>query len=99
MERGAERRDESLEQGQSCDCVIAVEPVEGGWCVTCGGCGESLMFLSGGRAEFQARVLARCLAGLCKDARVEIHDRQNVLAGAVRYVSERIDLAAEGRPR
>jgi hypothetical protein len=64
---------------------ILVEPVEGGWCVQFrDGC-ESLMFLSGGRAEDHARILAGCLAGCGQDVLVEFHDRHNALAGVVRF--------------
>jgi hypothetical protein len=65
--------------------IISVEPVDGGWRLSCEGLAESLMFLSGGRAEAHARVLADRLAALGHDAVVQIHDRDNNLAGAVRY--------------
>ena len=43
------------------------------------------MFLSGGCAERQARALAVRFAGLGYDARVEIRDRGDALAGSFRY--------------
>jgi hypothetical protein len=69
------------------DHLIIVEPVDGGWRV---GCDEiqPLMFLSGGRAEAQARVIARCLTRLGDDARVVVHDRDSGLIGAHRYFAE-----------
>jgi hypothetical protein len=69
------------------DHLIIVEPVGGGWQV---GCDEMqpLMFLSGGRAEAQARIIARCLTRLGDDARVVVHDRASGLIGAHRYFAE-----------
>jgi hypothetical protein len=52
--------------------------------VKAGAC-EALMFLSGGCAERQARALAMRFAGLGYDARVEIRDRGDALAGSLRY--------------
>jgi hypothetical protein len=69
--------------------VISVDPVDGGWRVNGELCGEALMFLSGGRAEAQARALARRLASIGFDTLVEIHDRANTLAGVVRYPADR----------
>jgi hypothetical protein len=63
---------------------ISVAPVQGGWRVTAGAC-EPLMFLSGGCAERQARALAQRLARLGYEARVEIHDRGDLLAGSFSY--------------
>ena len=75
-------------QAYATPTLILVEPVAGGWCVSCRGSCEVLMFLSGGHAEAQARSLARCLALIGQDALVEIYDRQNDLAGLARYVAE-----------
>jgi hypothetical protein len=66
--------------------TILVEPVGGGWCVS-SSLEETLMFLSGGLAELQARRLARCLASLGQDTVVEIHDRTDRVVGAVLYAS------------
>ena len=68
--------------------VIFVDPVEGGWCVKAD-CGEGLMFLSGARAEDQARALAQRLARAGYETMVEIRDRANTLAGVLRYSAER----------
>ena len=38
---------------------IAVAPVDGGWSIACDGGLEPMMFLSGARAEAQARALAQ----------------------------------------
>jgi hypothetical protein len=76
--------------------LILVEPVAGGWCVSCRGAFESLVFLSGGRAETQARALARSLAVLGQGAVVEIHDRENGLAGAARYPARGTEPFVEG---
>ncbi len=83
MDAAAPPKPDEIEAGTR----ISVAPVGGGWCVSCDECGVDLMFLSGGRAESQARTLARCLAGLGQDALVEVHDRRNALAGVTRYVA------------
>lgn len=66
------------------ETTVFVEPVAGGWCVS-SAYDETLMFLSGGQAESQARKLARCLAGIGQDTVVEIHDRNDVVVGTVLY--------------
>lgn len=63
---------------------IVVMPVDGGWCMSCT-CEEPLMFLSGGRAEAEARRLARCLADLGLSCDVEIHDRCDHVVGRTLY--------------
>lgn len=66
--------------------TILVEPAGCGWRVT-SGWEEDLMFLSGGLAELQARRLARCLASIGQDTVVEIHDRHDLVVGAVLYAA------------
>ena len=70
--------------GPHAERAIVVAPVQGGWRVTAGAC-EALMFLSGGCAERQARILATRFADLGYDARIEIHDRNDAVAGDLRY--------------
>lgn len=70
------------------ETMVLVEPLAGGWCVS-SAYDETLMFLSGGQAESQARKLARCFAGIGQDTVVEIHDRNDVVVGAVLYPSGR----------
>jgi hypothetical protein len=65
--------------------AISVGPVPGGWRLEASVCGQGLMFLSGACAERQARALARRLAGLGYDMRVEVRDRRNAVAGQFRY--------------
>jgi hypothetical protein len=69
------------------DAVIFVDPVERGWCVT-GPLAERRVFLTGGRAEHQARKLGRRLAALGQTAIIEIHDRAGAMAGSVLYLAE-----------
>ena len=80
------RRDGGL-RFPACDAVISVDPVDGGWCVS-SPLEESLMFLTGGHAEGQARTLGQCLASVGRTAIVEIHDRQGAVAGSVLYLAE-----------
>ena len=70
------------------DNVISVTPVSGGWAVTSSLSDQPLMFLSGAQAETKARSLARVIAGAGGDAQVIVHDRRNVMIGAVRYFAE-----------
>jgi hypothetical protein len=74
------------------DHMILVAPVEGGWSVRCDEGLQPLMFLSGARAEEQARVLARCIARGGDDAHVVVQDRRSALVGSTRY------FGSEGRP-
>jgi hypothetical protein len=69
------------------DAIISVIPVDGGWSVLCSVVGQPLMFLSGSRAEQEARSLGKCLATLGHDAQVQVHDRRKTLIGTVRYFS------------
>jgi hypothetical protein len=64
---------------------ITVGPVEGGWSVVWDSMGEPMMFLSGGRAEAQARALARRLSEAGEDVEVAVRDRGRVLVGLARY--------------
>jgi hypothetical protein len=65
--------------------TILVMPVSGGWSVYCSFTDNVLMFTSGARAELAARTLGACLAGLCHDTRVAIHDRFGMLIGTAHY--------------
>lgn len=83
--------------------AISVGPVQGGWRLEAAVCGQALMFLSGACAERQARALARRLAGLGYDMRVEVRDRRNAVAGRFRYPArpvgaERVDTAFDAEP-
>jgi hypothetical protein len=69
------------------DAVISVDPVERGWCVS-GPLEQRRVFLTGGRAEHQARKLGRGLAALGQTAIIEIHDRAGAMAGSVLYLAE-----------
>ncbi|WP_374468646.1 hypothetical protein [Phenylobacterium sp.] len=64
---------------------ISVGPVDGGWAVLCEGETQPLMFLSGRRAEEQARNLALALTRGGMAAVVSVHDRSQALIGAARY--------------
>jgi hypothetical protein len=61
--------------------LVEVVHVNGAWCLKVHGFIEPTLYLSGGRAEHAARQLGRCLAALGCEARVHIHDKQNVLVG------------------
>jgi hypothetical protein len=61
--------------------LIEVSHVNGAWCLKAQGYLEPTLYLSGGPAEKAARRLARCLAELGCDARVHVHDKQNMLVG------------------
>jgi hypothetical protein len=64
---------------------VQVTPADGGWAVHCTALQEPLMFLSGRRAEDQARRLASCLAGLGRAVRMEIQDRSGRTIGVLTY--------------
>jgi alpha-glucuronidase len=64
---------------------ISVDPIEGGWTVRCEGEIQPLMFLSGRKAEEQARALAAALGRAGHEAFVYIHDRSDALVGTARY--------------
>jgi hypothetical protein len=68
-----------------CNQVIAVVPVEGGWSVECSMTGQPLFFLSGAKAEENARKLGACIAELGQDVRVMIHARDSALVGTRTY--------------
>jgi len=64
---------------------IAVAPVDGGWSVACDGGIEPIMFLSGARAESQARTLALRLSEAGGNVEVTVRDRSSTLVGSTRY--------------
>jgi hypothetical protein len=65
---------------------IAVAPVEGGgWSLVCDYGLEPMMFLSGARAEAQARALARRLSEAGGDVELTVRDRSRTLIGQTRY--------------
>ena len=64
--------------------LIEVSHVNGSWRVDVEGCAPNL-YLSGARAEKDARWLAQCLAHKGCEIRVHIHDKQNVLVGDHRF--------------
>ena len=65
--------------------VIVVVPVEGGWTVECSIICQPLFFLSGAKAEANARKLASCIAELGQEVRVMIHARDSTLVGTRRH--------------
>lgn len=67
--------------------LINVRPLLGGWCVQ-GENLEPLVFARGGHAERQARSLAKSFARLGRDARVNVYDTHNRLAGCISYYGE-----------
>jgi hypothetical protein len=69
--------------------LIAVAPVGGGWSVACDGGFEPMMFLSGARAEAQARALARRLAEAGVEVELAVRDQADALVGRTRYRAER----------
>lgn len=75
------------------DHHISVMPVEGGWRVLSPLDDTPLMFLSGAKAEAQAKALAEQLAAAGRDARVLVHDRTQALVGTWRYFA-----AEDGQP-
>jgi hypothetical protein len=64
---------------------IAVAPVDGGWAIACDGGLQPMMFLSGARAEAQARALARRLAQAGGEVELTVRDRSETLVGHTRY--------------
>jgi hypothetical protein len=66
--------------------TFSVIPVDGGWAVQ-QAMGETLMFLSGGRAEAKAKQLAQLSRKLGETARVLIHDRNGKLVGQKAYAA------------
>lgn len=67
------------------DCRILVLPAEGGWSVQAEFADAPQMFLSGARAEAEARALAGRVAAAGHDVQVVVHDRSRVLIGTIRY--------------
>lgn len=64
---------------------ISVAPVDGGWSVSCDAMREPMVFLSGARAEAQARALARRLSQAGEEVELTVHDRASVLVGSTCY--------------
>ena len=64
---------------------ISVGPVQGGWSVGCDAVREPMVFLSGARAEAQARALAHRLSEAGEEVELTVHDRAEVLVGRTRY--------------
>ena len=64
---------------------IAVSPVAGGWSLAVDGGLEPMMFLSGARAEAQARALAQRLSEAGGDVEVTVRDRSRALVGSTVY--------------
>jgi hypothetical protein len=64
---------------------IAVAPIEGGWSVACDAVREPMVFLSGARAEAQARALAVRLSDAGDDVELTVRDRAQVLVGTASY--------------
>lgn len=83
------------------EAAISVAPVQGGWRMEAPICGQPLMFRSGACAERQARGLARRLAQLGYEIRLEVRDRRDAIAGRFRYrprpVAEGLESALELR--
>lgn len=69
---------------------ISVSPVEGGWSVECVGRWRPMLFLSGARAEQQARAIARRLSDSGDDVQVTVRDRDRVLVGSTRYFAPKL---------
>lgn len=65
--------------------LIEVSPINDAWRLSASGCFEPTLFLSGGRAEQAARLLARRLARVGCETRVHIHDKRDLLVGDYRY--------------
>ena len=64
---------------------IAVAAVDGGWSLTCDGGLETLLFLSGARAEAQARALACRLSEAGDEVRLTVHDRSCTVVGQLLF--------------
>ncbi len=80
------------ERTEAAASIVSVAPVEGGWAVTSSLSDQPLMFLSGAQAEAKARSLAKLIAAHGGEARMVVHDRRNVLVGAVRYLGDEAEL-------
>jgi hypothetical protein len=77
--------------------TVEVAPIAGGWVVITTGPCVPLVFLSGGRAEQQARRLATCFASLGDDVRLAVRDLSNAIVGTFFYEASVGYDAAEGR--
>ena len=64
---------------------VLVVPFSNGWAVECDGVCERLTFLSGARAELQARKFAIALSRAGSDALVQVHDRMHEIVGTGLY--------------
>jgi len=64
---------------------ITVSAVEGGWSLTCDGELETILFLSGARAEAQARVLAFRLSEAGDEVRLTVHDRSRAVVAQLLF--------------
>lgn len=62
------------------ECFIEVSHLNGSWRLAVEGC-QPMLYLSGGRAEMDARRLAGRLAEGGCSSRVHVHDKQNLLIG------------------
>lgn len=67
------------------DLSVQVAPADGGWAVHCSALGQPLMFLSGRKAEQQARRLADCLASLGQRVSLVIRDRTGGAISVLNY--------------
>ncbi len=65
--------------------VIAVRPVQGGWCVVCELVGPSTMFLSAQKAEAYGRRLAVLLGDRGYDIRLVVHDQRDAVVATAQY--------------
>lgn len=65
--------------------TICVVPLGEGWAVEQEDLAESLVFISGGRAEAAARKLARATSRAGMSAEIVIHDRNGQVVGRQRY--------------
>jgi hypothetical protein len=79
--------------------TVEVSPVSGGWVVLTSGHCAPLVFLSGGRAEQQARRLAVCFASLGDDVRLAVRDLSDAIVGTFFYEACDAYEASEGRWR
>lgn len=61
--------------------IYSVDPVQGGWAVSGSGSHQTLVFLSGAKAEATARKLGMAASYYGAEAEVRIHDRHGQLVG------------------
>jgi len=64
---------------------IAVSAIDGGWSLHCVPGPEPILFLSGARAEAQARALACRLSEAGEEIRLTVEDRSRALVGSLLY--------------